>query len=125
MSAAALAQIVGTTEATVSNWLNDKVQPDHVKAIVLLKIAEALSVSPGWLLTGKGARSSSSEAGLSHPLKLEVLTVALELADQSLRERGLELPPPKRAELTALLYELLDEGMPQAKVLRFARAANG
>ena len=124
LSAAALAQKVGTTEATISNWLRDKVQQDHVKAVMLLRIAEALGVQPAWLLFGSGSRPAISLDVASHPLKLDLLTVALQLADQSLRDRQLELQPDKRAELTALVYELLEEGMPEAKILRFARAAS-
>jgi transcriptional regulator with XRE-family HTH domain len=128
LSPAALAAKVGATEATVSNWLNDKVQADHVKAALLLKIWDALDVLPQWLLFGTGRRRMNSLAndvapGPSHAVKPETLTIALQLVAESLDEKDLALPPAKRAELTALVYELLEEGMPEAKVLRFARAA--
>lgn len=128
LSPAALAARVGSTEATISNWLNDKVQADHVKAAVLLRISEVLGVMPGWLLFGTGRRRTNSMVNEAPPaasqsVKPETLTIALQLVAEALDGRGLDLPPPKRAELTALTYELLEEGMPEAKVLRFARAA--
>jgi transcriptional regulator with XRE-family HTH domain len=128
LSPAALAARIGKTEATVSNWLNDKVQADHVKAVVLLQISDALGVLPGWLLFGTGRRRTNSMVNepapaVSHAVKSETLTIALQLVAEALDDKGLTLPPSKRAELTALTYELLEEGMPEAKVLRFARAA--
>jgi hypothetical protein len=33
------------------------------------------------------------------------------------------LPPHKQAEAALLAFDLLEEGLPQAKVLRFVRAA--
>jgi hypothetical protein len=56
-------------------------------------------------------------------VKHETLTLALQLAGEVLEEKGLSLPPNKRAEVISLIYDLLEEGMPEAKVLRFARAA--
>ena len=46
--------------------------------------------------------------------------IALQLADEALQ--GKVLATEKRAELVSLIYEMLEEGLPDAKVLRFARA---
>jgi hypothetical protein len=62
-------------------------------------------------------------AATSQPVKLPTLTLAVQLATEVLTEAGLALPPPKFAELVTTLYELIEEGLPRAKVLRFARAA--
>jgi transcriptional regulator with XRE-family HTH domain len=125
LSPAALAERIGTTEATISNWLNDKVQMEHVKAAVLLRISGSLGVRPEWLLFGEGSRQSEvpSQSAASQSVKHETLTLALQLAGEVLEEKGLSLPPNKRAEVISLIYDLLEEGMPEAKVLRFARAA--
>lgn len=127
----ALAAASRTSEATISNWLNGKVQLEHVKASMLLRIAGVLNVRPQWLLFGEGrqheswhtAEADSPAYDASHPVKPEALTIALQLVDEALDKKGRTLPPPKRAELTTLVYELLVEGMPEAKVLRFALAA--
>lgn len=124
LNASQLASKVGATEATISNWLNGNVQTDHVKAALLLRIASAIGVNPSWLLNGQGRRHTAmsvADPSASQPVKIEVLTIAVQLVAEALK--GLTLPPPKHAEVTALVYELLDEGMPEAKVLRFARAA--
>lgn len=125
LSPAALAAKAGLTEATVSNWLNDKVNAEHVKAAMLLRISRVLEVRPEWLLLGEGSQSNeeASEAAESHVLKQATLTMALQLVAEVLEQKALSLPPEKRAELTTLVYELLEEGVPEAKVLRFARAA--
>jgi hypothetical protein len=57
----------------------------------------------------------------SQPLRRNDLIMALQLASEALGDK--ELPPAKHAELVTLIYELLEEGLPEAKVLRFARAA--
>ena len=128
VSSAELARLASTTEATISNWLNDNVQVDHVKAVILLRISHALGVLPGWLLLNEGARSpglriSEPAPEQSHTVKTDVLTIAIQLVGKTLDDKDLILPPSKHAELTALVYDLLIEGMPEAKVLRFARVA--
>lgn len=66
-----------------------------------------------------GSETASDKA--SQPLRRNDLTMALQLASEALGDK--ELPPAKHAELVTLIYELLEEGLPEAKVLRFARAA--
>lgn len=125
MSPAGLAAKSGITEATISNWLNDKVLVDHVKASMLLKISDSLGVRPEWLLLGTGSPSHprADSPSASQAVKHESLTMALQLVAETLEQKNLTLPAEKRAELTALVYDLLEEGMPEAKILRFVRAA--
>ena len=128
ISAVALAEKAATTEATVSNWLNGKVMPDHVKAVMLLRIAQAVGANPYWLLFGEGNQYSSpgsdaADRTPSQPVKSESLMLAIQLVTEHLDDRGKTLPPAKRAEAISLAYELLEEGLPEAKVLRFVRAA--
>lgn len=82
-----------------------------------------------WLLTGEGPerleqlQAVTDVAGGSQPLKPETLRIALQLATEALEDRGMTMSPSKRAEFVVMLYELLEEGLPEAKVLRFARQA--
>lgn len=57
--------------------------------------------------------------GASQPLRRDDLKMALQLAAEALGDKV--LPPDKHAELVTLIYELLEDGLPEAKVLRFAR----
>jgi transcriptional regulator with XRE-family HTH domain len=61
--------------------------------------------------------------GESHSVQLEQLTLALQLVAEVLHKDDLALPPAKHAKVTALVYDLLLEGMPRAKELQFVRAA--
>jgi transcriptional regulator with XRE-family HTH domain len=123
LTPASLARLAGSTEATVSNWLNDHVRPEHVKALQLFKIAAAAGVGARYLLLDDGAEPEATGSGQSHPLQQQHLTMAIQLVSDALAAKGLTLPPAKQAEAIHLAYELLDEGLPGAKVLRFVRAA--
>lgn len=124
LSPASLAREAGTTEATISNWLNNNVRVDHVKAIQLFKIADAAGIDARHLLLDEVRPGEvGSGSGPSHPLLQEHLTIAIQLVSEALGKPGLTLPPAKQAEAIHLAYDLLEEGMPGAKVLRFVRAA--
>lgn len=95
----------------------------------LAKLAVVKGVRLEWLATGEGdmyARGVQEEPAQwasnepAQAVRHEELTIALQLAAEALGEK--ELPPAKHAELVTLIYELLVEGLPEAKVLRFARA---
>lgn len=130
LQAADVAREAKTTEATISNWVKDNVQAAHVKAFLLFPIARAVQLDPEYLLLGEQATASrvreDQPAYASQDLKSEALTLAFQLAteaEDASRARGRTLPPEKRAELTQLAWELLQEGLPRAKVLRFVLAA--
>jgi transcriptional regulator with XRE-family HTH domain len=127
MTPADLARKAGTTTATISNWLNDNVDEAHVKASLLFKIAHAAVIDPYELLTGKSPPilgvAEQPAFYDSHAVKLDEWKIAFQLVAEALDGRGLMLPPSKRAEVTLLAYDLLLEGMPEAKVLRFVLAA--
>jgi len=120
-----LARASDTTTATISNWLNDNVVAEHVKAVQLFKIADAVNVDPRELLLGEPSKSraAANDSAPSQPVILDSWIVAFQLVAEALDERGLALPPNKRAEVTLLAYELLQEGLQRAKVLRFVQAA--
>ena len=127
MTPADLARAAESTTATVSNWRNGMVNPEHVKAAQLFKIADALKVDGRWLLLGDlGPARINETAGTyesSHALKSDVLKIAIQLVTEVLSEGKRTLPPGKQAEAIQLAYDLIEEGLPQAKVLRFVLAA--
>lgn len=127
MTPADLARAAGTSTATASNWLNGHVEEDHVKARLLFKMAEAVNLNPYELLTGERPAPLKVAEEPHHydsqAVKLDDWKIAFQLVSEALDDRGLTLPPQKRAEVTLLAYDLLLEGMPQAKVLRFVLAA--
>lgn len=122
---AMLAARCGTTEATIHNWLKGKVKIEHVKAVMLLRIADVLDVLPSWLLLNEGRRRSPTGVAdePSQAVTRERLIIALQLTAEALEGRALTLPPAKRAEVTMLACELLEDGLPEAKIIRFVRAA--
>lgn len=125
LSPAELSRRVGTSETTISNWLNGTARTDHVKAESLFAIADAVGVDARYLLQGGTHRAavglSTGPSHTSQDLQLDTLTIAFQLVEEGLD--GLQLPPQKRAELTKICLELLEEELPRAKVLRFVRAA--
>jgi transcriptional regulator with XRE-family HTH domain len=126
LTPASLSRAAKTTEATISGWLNDRVKPEHVKAVQLFQIADAVQASPRTLLLGGQAAERISEDHAeywSQPERRDVLKLAFQLVAEVLESGDLELPPQKQAEAALLAFELLEEGLPQAKVLRFVRAA--
>jgi transcriptional regulator with XRE-family HTH domain len=125
MSAADVARAARTTEATVSNWIKDNVQTQHVKAIHLFSIADAVGMSARELLTGGTDFRVAEDAAQysSQPVQREVYKIAVQLVSEALEEKKRKLPPPKLAETVDIAYDMLTEGLPQAKVLRFVLAA--
>lgn len=127
MTPADLARAAHSTTATISNWRNGNVDPEHVKAAQLYRIADALQVDGRWLLLGdlgpNRLNDSAARYGESHPVKLDVLKIALQQVREVLEHAERTLPPAKEAEAVQLAYDLIEEGLPQAKVLRFVRAA--
>lgn len=124
MKPADLARRAESTTATISNWMNDNVLPEHVKAVQLFKIADAVGIDARELLTGSRSTVADAHADYaSQPVQLEHWKIAFQLVAEALDDRGLTLPPDKRAEVTLLAHDLLEEGLQAAKVLQFVRRA--
>lgn len=128
--AAEVARRAKTTEATISNWTSDKISPDHVKATMLLNIAEAVQMDARELLLGERSTPRNVHESpviySSQDLQPDTLTLAFQLATDALAElgkHGKTLPPSKLGEIAKVAFELLEEGLPRAKVLRFVLAA--
>ncbi|MBL8260891.1 MAG: hypothetical protein JNM58_00600 [Xanthomonadaceae bacterium] len=119
----------GLSVASVRNYEADLRDPgaDFLAALA----ADGWSIN--WVLTGEGAerygpggRARVGEApaaygAASQDLSPAHLNIALELADEALR--GLWLPRHGYAELVALVYAALTQGLPYAEILEIARPA--
>lgn len=120
------AQVMQVSPATLQRYVSSKNMPPFDVAARLCIAARARME---WLATGEGDMHAAPEAlqeqaarvadEASQAVRQTELTVALQLAAEALGEK--ELPPGKHAALVSLIYELLVEGLPEAKVLRFAR----
>lgn len=109
---------------TYQNYERGEREPDLRTLLALLERGWNLN----WLLSGDGAERldaepATSAASPSQTVSEETLTIALQLASETLEGRGRTLPPEKRAQLVAAIYDMLEQGLPEAKVLHFARVA--
>ena len=121
-SSRSFAREAGVSETVFRKYLAGTSEPTRP---ALVAMARAGGVNVGWLAAGDGEMrgnppQTASDSG-SQPLRRDELMMALQLAAEALD--GKVLPPAKHAELVTIIYELLEEGLPEAKVLRFARAA--
>lgn len=117
---------LGVHKNTYARWERDEAE---IGAEALTRIVgEGWNVN--WLLTGEGpelleslAVAEDGAGYASHAVQLDRLTLALQLVAEALDEADRELPPDKHAKVVLLACDLLEEGMPRAKVLHFVLAA--
>ncbi|KAF1009096.1 MAG: hypothetical protein GAK28_00729 [Luteibacter sp.] len=92
---------------------------------VAVRLCVAAKARLDWLATGEGDVFVDQVPLGGFPdsqvLRHDELRMALELAGETLA--GRVLPPEKHAQLVMLIYELLQEGLPEAKILHFAHRA--
>lgn len=122
-----LARAADTTTATVSNWLNDHVKANHVKAEQLFRMADAVKLDPRELLFGPLGRGVG-ERGTAYmhmpsEAHLDVWQAAYELVAHILAERGLEVGYRREATLGLMAHDLLMEGVSRGKVARVVMTA--
>ncbi len=65
MSVAALARACGIKPPSVHDWLNGKTKA--IEGANLIRAASALSVTPEWILTGRGPRERAASASPAPP----------------------------------------------------------
>jgi hypothetical protein len=122
-----LARAADTTTATVSNWLNDHVKADHVKAEQLFRIADAVKLDPRELLFGPLGRGVGERGTvymhLPSEAQLDVWQSAYELVAHILDERGLDLGHRRAATLALMAHDLMMEGVSRGKVARVVMTA--
>ncbi|HEY0503590.1 MAG TPA: hypothetical protein VGD42_08850 [Lysobacter sp.] len=115
-----MAAALGVAARTYANYERDERVLD---AVALTRIVEE-GWNANWVLTGEGPErlnDAAAPAGLaSHPLRVDLLTLAVELIDSELERAKKVLAPDKRAAAYGLIYgELLEEGeYPSAKVVQ-------
>lgn len=108
---------MGVSSAALQRYIKEENEPPFA---ALARLFDAAGARLDWLATGKGDMRQLPPPDASQAVRRAELTMALQLASEALGEK--ELPPGKHAELVTLLYELLVEGLPEARVLHFARA---
>jgi transcriptional regulator with XRE-family HTH domain len=118
------AKLMGVALPTYQNYERGLRVPD---ASALAPIARE-GWNANWLLTGEGPErlgatfdkglqpSGSVEAGVSHTMNLDVLRMAVGLADQLLGRTT----PPDYAEIVSLIHDLVLEGLPEAQIVSIA-----
>lgn len=113
------------------NTLGTYERGEREMGVTALARLVGLGWNANWLLTGQGPQriDGPGRVGEAHAdyvtrsqdLSADHLTIALELADEALR--GLWLPRRAYAELVALVYAALTQGLPFARVMDLARPA--
>lgn len=100
----------------------------EIGALPLIRLVR-LGWNANWLLTGEGPETRAAAgvdtdsrtagsvvAGVSHTMNLDVLRMAIGLADQLLGRTT----PPDYAEIVSLIHDLVLEGLPEAQIVSIA-----
>jgi hypothetical protein len=122
------AEALGVPLRTYQNYERGEREP----SLDVLGGLVAKGWSAHWLLTGEGPEraetrtaaafdrdsppTGSVEAGVSHTMNLDVLRMAVGLADQLLGRTT----PPEYAEIVSLIHDLVLEGLPEAQIVSIA-----
>ncbi len=124
------AELLGVHRNTYRSWEEGKTNVG-IEAVMALSLK---GWNANWILTGEGPerlpdpahpRYRVADSGLMTPsqsLATTDLKQALRLASEALD--GKMIAPDEHAKLVTLIFELLAEGLPEAKVLHFARTAS-
>lgn len=109
----------GLSEGVLRNYLRNRTFPtlDRLEAI-----AAAAGKPPGWFIAENGdAVQIAQPERMPRLLDEPRLKAAIALAETALAER--RASARRKAELVVLVYDLLEEGLSEAKALRFAVSA--
>ena len=115
--------VLNISAATLQRYVSEENMPPFD---VAARLCAAAGVRMEWLafdqlpMLQKDDQKTAQQSG-SQPVRYDVLRVALRLAEEL--AEGKVLSTEDRAELVGLIYEMHEEGLPEAKILRFARAA--
>lgn len=110
--------LYGLSKAAGNAWLRGASMPEAWR---ILDMAERWGVSFRWLYAGRGdMHDNVATIEASPPVRLDVLTMALEITDEF---ASLSPSHAHRARGAAAFYALLDQGVPLAEVRSFARVA--
>lgn len=112
------ATVSGVSVDSLARYIKEDAMPPFD---VAARLCLGAGVSMEWLATGIEPAETAGPS-TSQPVSLQNLTLALQLVDEVLSAKALPMPAPDKAELTLAVAELLEEGVPEATVLRFVRA---
>ncbi|HEL4296593.1 TPA: helix-turn-helix transcriptional regulator [Stenotrophomonas maltophilia] len=112
---------LGIPKSTYVRYERGEREPDLRTCLALHSAGWNLN----WVLTGEGPERLADLGGAvaSHPVSHKSLTIALQQVEEVVAEHQLPMPPSRKADLALAVADLIEEGMPEAKVLRFVRAA--
>lgn len=124
-----LAALFDVSQTTARAWREGEYMPSPDRVRVL---AEKAVVSYDWLYFGLGNMTDSapgtaavlpfrSDDKAAQPVRRESMKLALKLTAEA-RGLGAQFTPDQQSEVVSLLYELLEDGMAEADVLKVARA---
>jgi transcriptional regulator with XRE-family HTH domain len=116
-SANSIAKLIERSEGAVRKWLRGESEPNVTD---LRTLCEQTHTSIEWLVTGRGARESSSalqdaprplydSESAARQLNYSLLEGIMDAIDVEIRSSGVDLPSTKRSMLVVTLYDLFQE----------------
>jgi len=130
------AEIAGRSTDQLAKWAKGHAETPFAP---LAKLCKAAGISLEWLAFeekksprrirfGQGLdqiaeqmEAEAAQRSQSQPMSHDDLRIVFQLVEEA--ADGKVLSPDQRAELASLVYEGLVDGLPEAKILRWARAA--
>ena len=117
LSQPALAEQLGVKSRTYGTYERNESRPD---SDFLKNICTKFCINPKWLLFGEGPMKIEDQpdldAGVSEnntssapPLDMELFTNTIRVVETGLAKKNIHLPPDKKAQLIALMYEYFSE----------------
>lgn len=118
-SVTALARAIDRSDGAIRKWLRGASEPNVSD---LRTIATATGVNVEWLVTGQGESgllprgtrelAPTYRANASRPVDNTLLENIMEMLDDELLSRGLQIPATKRSAMVVTLYGLFRDGSP-------------
>ena len=125
-----LARALGIKQSSVASARERKSIPSKW----IIENSDKHGISSDWLLYGEGPKYRNQARQIPPQpspavvaLDLDLIKEIVEIVEETLGKEEFHLPPKKKAELIALLYQEFAEEeerkeIPRVKILRFARA---
>lgn len=106
ITASELSEASGVDKPSLSNYINGKYEPKQDK---VYKLARALGVDPGWLMTGEEPRKVKLQTGISLPFHEDVVKMIedrITTEDKELEELWPSASVPARRAALAVLRSM-------------------
>lgn len=104
-----LAQKSGLSRRVIDKYRSGESDPSRTRLVAL---ARAGGVTIEWLATGNGSMAPDApplQSAQPPPVDEKMLELAITAVDRHLAERGLRVPPDKKAAIIAALYSIATE----------------